>query len=114
VFSALMGEKPAAKEKESDTSPDAKSEGMPSERRQQLMRQLSREVSQESERDAEYEADKGRERSRGCPARRGGSAGAQSRNAPDEAGYSKRADSLRRAKCDAEYEPDNGPARHRR
>jgi hypothetical protein len=65
VFSALMGESPTPKEKESDSSPDTKSEGMPSERRQQLMRQLSREIPQETERDAEYEADKGRERSRG-------------------------------------------------
>jgi hypothetical protein len=64
IFSALMGEKPAPP-KEAQTSPDTKSEGMPSERRQQLMRQLSREVSQETERDAEYEIDKGRERSRG-------------------------------------------------
>jgi len=64
IFSALMGEKPTPTIK-SETSPDAKSEGMPSERRQQLMRQLSREISQESERDAEYDADKGRERSRG-------------------------------------------------
>jgi hypothetical protein len=66
MFSALMGEKPAPpKEKESDMSAQAKSEGMASERRQQLTRQLSREVSQETERDAEYEIDKGRERSRG-------------------------------------------------
>lgn|GEM_PF-3198773 len=65
MFSALMGESPTPKEKESDTSANTKSEGMPSERRQQLMRQLSREIPQETERDAEYEADKGRERSRG-------------------------------------------------
>ena len=65
VFSALMGESATPKEKESDTSANTKSEGMPSERRQQLMRQLSREIPQETERDAEYEADKGRERSRG-------------------------------------------------
>jgi hypothetical protein len=65
VFSALMGEKPTPKEKESDTSAQAKNAGMPSEHRQQLMRQLSREVPQETERDAEYEIDKGRERSRG-------------------------------------------------
>jgi hypothetical protein len=65
LFSALMGETPAPKEKESDTSPDTKSEGMPSQHRQDLMRQLSREVSQETERDAQYEVDKGRERSRG-------------------------------------------------
>jgi hypothetical protein len=65
VFSALMGESPTPKEKESDSSPETKSEGMPSERLQQLMRQLSREIPQETERDAEYEADKGRERSRG-------------------------------------------------
>jgi hypothetical protein len=66
MFSALMGEKPSPpKEKESNTSAQAKSAGMPSEHRQQLMRQLSREIPQETERDAEYEVDKGRERSRG-------------------------------------------------
>jgi hypothetical protein len=65
VFSALMGEKPTPKEKESDRSAQAKDTGMPSDHRQQLMRQLSREVPQETERDAEYEVDKGRERSRG-------------------------------------------------
>jgi Relaxase/Mobilisation nuclease domain len=65
MFSALMGEKPTPKEKESDRSAQTKNAGMPSEHRQQLMRQLSREVPTETERDAEYEVDKGRERSRG-------------------------------------------------
>jgi hypothetical protein len=65
VFSALMGEKPVPKPKESEASKQAKSAGVPSARRQELMRQLAREISQETERDAEYEADKGRERSRG-------------------------------------------------
>ena len=65
LFSALMGEKPTPKEKESESSKQAKDAANPSQRRQELMRQLSREVSQESERDAEIEADKGRERSRG-------------------------------------------------
>jgi hypothetical protein len=65
VFSALMGESPTPKEKESDSAPDTKGEATPSQRRQELMRQLSREIPQETERDAEYEADKGRERSRG-------------------------------------------------
>lgn len=69
VFSALMGEKPAPKAKESDAAKRAKDEGTPSQRRQELMRQLSREVPQENERDAEYERDRnerdrGRERSR--------------------------------------------------
>jgi hypothetical protein len=65
VFSALMGEKPTPKEKESEASKQAKAAGTPSQRRHELMRQLSREVPQETERDAGYEADKGRERSRG-------------------------------------------------
>jgi Relaxase/Mobilisation nuclease domain len=65
VFSALMGEKPVPKEKESKASQRAKDASTPSQRRQELMRQLSREIPQETERDAEYEADKGRERSRG-------------------------------------------------
>jgi hypothetical protein len=69
VFSALMGEKPVPKPKESEASKQAKSAGTPSERRQELMRQLSREIPQETERDAEYERDRnerdrGRERSR--------------------------------------------------
>jgi len=65
VFSALMGEKPVPKEKESDTAKQAKAAGTPSQRRQELMRQLSREIPAETERDADYEADKGRERTRG-------------------------------------------------
>jgi len=66
VFSALMGEKPSPpKEKESETSQQAKDAGTPSQRRQELMRQLSREISQETERDAEIEVDRGRERNRG-------------------------------------------------
>ena len=65
VFSALMGEKPVPKEKESEASRRAKDAGTPSQRRQELMRQLSREIPQETERDAEYEVDKGRERQRG-------------------------------------------------
>lgn len=65
IFSALMGEKPTPKEKESDASKQAKAAGTPSQRRQELMRQLSREVPVETERDAEYEIDKGRERTRG-------------------------------------------------
>jgi hypothetical protein len=65
VFSALMGEKPVPKAKESESTKQAKAAATPSQRRQELMRQLSREVSQETERDAEYEADKGRERTRG-------------------------------------------------
>jgi hypothetical protein len=69
VFSALMGEKPVPKEKESEASQRAKDAGTPSERRQELMRQLSREIPPEAERDAEYERDRserdrGRERSR--------------------------------------------------
>ncbi|HWX35555.1 MAG TPA: relaxase/mobilization nuclease domain-containing protein [Steroidobacteraceae bacterium] len=69
VFSALMGEKPVPKQKESEASKRAKDAGTPSERRQELMRQLSREIPQETERDAEYERDRnerdrGRERSR--------------------------------------------------
>jgi hypothetical protein len=69
VFSALMGEKPVPKEKESEASKRAKDAGTPSERRQELMRQLSREIPPETERDAEYERDRnerdrGRERSR--------------------------------------------------
>jgi relaxase-like protein len=69
VFSALMGEKPTPKPKESEASKQAKSAATPSQRRQELMRQLSREISQETERDAEYERDRnerdrGRERSR--------------------------------------------------
>lgn len=65
VFSALMGEKPAPKEKESDMAKQAKAAATSSQRRQELMRQLSREVPTETERDAEYEVDKGRERRRG-------------------------------------------------
>jgi hypothetical protein len=70
IFSALMGEKPTPKEKESDASKQAKAAGTPSERRQELMRQLSREIPTETERDAEYERDRheqdrGRERPRG-------------------------------------------------
>ena len=65
VFSALMGEKPVPKVKESDVVKRAKDAATPSQRRQELMRQLSREVPQETERDAEYEIDKGRERRRG-------------------------------------------------
>jgi hypothetical protein len=64
VFSALMGEKPAPKEKEPETAKLAKA-ATPSQRRQELMRQLSREIPQETERDAEYEVDRGRERTRG-------------------------------------------------
>jgi hypothetical protein len=69
VFSALMGEKPVPKQKESEASQRAKNAGTPSERRQELMRQLSREIPPETERDAEYERDRnerdrGRERSR--------------------------------------------------
>lgn len=65
VFSALMGEKPTPKVKESDAVKRAKDAATPSQRRQELMRQLSREIPQEQERDAEYEIDKGRERRRG-------------------------------------------------
>jgi hypothetical protein len=65
IFSALMGEKPTPKQKESRASKQGDDKGMPSAHRQQLMRQLSREVPQETERDAEYELDKGRERTRG-------------------------------------------------
>jgi hypothetical protein len=66
VFSALMGEKPSPpKEKESETSQQAKDAATPSPRRQELMRQLSREITQETERDAEIELDRGRERQRG-------------------------------------------------
>jgi hypothetical protein len=66
LFSALMGEKPTPpKEKESETSQQAKDAAAPSPRRQELMRQLSREITQETERDAEIELDRGRERQRG-------------------------------------------------
>lgn len=65
LFSALMGETPTPKEKESDSAQQAREAATPSARRQELMRQLSREIPAETERDAEHEVDKGRERRRG-------------------------------------------------
>lgn len=70
VFSALMGEKPAPRETESDSTKKGRDSATPSQRRQELMRQLSREIPSETERDAEYEKDRnerdrGRERPRG-------------------------------------------------
>ena len=69
IFSALMGEKPTPKPKESDATKQGRDAATPSPQRQDLMRQLSREIPSETERDAEYERDRnehdrGRERSR--------------------------------------------------
>jgi hypothetical protein len=70
IFSALMGEAPQPKERESDATKQGRDAATPSQRRQELMRQLSREIPSETERDAEYERDRierdrGRERTRG-------------------------------------------------
>ncbi len=64
ILSALMGEKPTPKPKESEATKQGRDAATPSPRRQELMRQLSREIPQETEKDAEIEADRGRDRTR--------------------------------------------------